>query len=142
MIFRSIGRAFRGIARGIGGAVKGIAGNLLGGGLGGILKGGLGGILGKVFNKLPIGNILSKVTGFLGKAGPLASLAKGPLGLIGGLLGNLAGKGGGLGKIAQFAQNLLGKLGGAQNLPLPGLNNLTELFAKSHAQQLLSQFMR
>jgi hypothetical protein len=142
MIFRSIGRVFRSVTGGLGGALKGVAGNLLKGGLGGILKGGLGGILGKVMNKLPFGNILSKVTSFLGKAGPLASLAKGPLGMIGGLLGNLAGQGGGLGKIAQFAQSLLGRLGGAQNLPLPGLNNLTELFAKGQAQNLLGSLLR
>ena len=133
--FRSIGRVFRSVTN----VAKSIGGGLLSGGLGGLMKP-FSGLLGGLMQKLPIGNILSKVTGFLGKLGPLASMAGGPMGMIGSLLGQLGQKGGTLGKIAEFAQGLLGKLGGAQNLPLAGLNNLTEMFAKSHAQNLMSRF--
>jgi hypothetical protein len=137
--FRSIGRAFRSVTN----VVKNVGGGLLKTGLSAMTGGGgIGGLIGKIAEKLPLGNILGKVTGFLGKLGPLASMAGGPLGMIGGVLGMLGGKGGGLGKIAEFAQGLLGKLGGAQNLPLPGLNNLTEMFAKSQAQNLLGSFLR
>ena len=136
-IFSSISRAFRSVTN----VVKDIGGKLLSGGLSS-LTGGFDGIFGKLMEKLPIGNIISKVTGFLGKLGPLGSMSGGPLGMIGGLLGHLGQKGGTLGKIAEFAQGLLGKLGGAQNLPLPGLNNLTEMFAKAHAQNLLNNFIR
>lgn len=134
-LFRRIGRAFRSVTRAVGG-LGGIVGKLTKGPLGGLLKP-FSGVLGKIMNKFPFGNILSKVTGFLGKLGPLASLAGGPLGMIGGLLGGA----GSLGKIADIAKNVLGAFGGSGNMPLPGLNNLTEMFAQRQAQ-LMSNILR
>jgi hypothetical protein len=129
----SIGRVFRGVTRALSGGLGGIVEKLTKGPLGGLMKP-LQGILGKVLEKTGLGKVLGKAMDWLGKLGPLASLAGGPLGMIGGLLGKM----GGLSKIADFAKNLLGKLGGAQALPLPGLNNLTEMFAQRHAQLLQS----
>lgn len=138
---RSIGRiassAFRSISSGggLGGLLKTGLSALTGGG------GGLGGLLGGLLEK-GVSKLTGKLNGFLGKLGPFASMAQGALGMIGGLLGQMGQKGGMLGKIAEFAQGLIGKLGGAANIPAPGLNNLTELFAKGHAQSLLQSFMR
>jgi hypothetical protein len=125
-----IGRIFRGIKSAIGGGLKGL------------MKGGLGSLLGKVTGGGLIGGLVSKfggkflqkAMGFLGKLGPLAMMAGGPLGMVAGLLS----KTGALGGIANLAKNLLGKLGGAGAVPAPGLGNLTEMFAQRQAQLLQS----
>jgi hypothetical protein len=141
--FRSIGRAISGVARnltsggGIGGLLKTGLSALTGGGLGGKIGDMLGGLAEKGISKL-----MGKVSDFLGKAGPLASLAQGPLSMIGGMLSQFGQKGGFLGRLANFAADLIGKMGGAQNLPEAGLNNLTEMFAKTHAQNLLANVLR
>lgn len=143
MIFSSIGRAISGVARsftsggGLGGLLKTGLSALTGGGLGGKIGDMLGGLAEKGISKL-----MGKVSGFMGQLGPLASLAQGPLSMLGGMLGQLGQKGGLLGRLASFASDLIGKMGGAQNLPAPGLNNLTEMFAKTHAQNLLGNILR
>lgn len=132
-LFSGIGRVFSSVAR----AVTGGLGSLLSGGLSGLMKP-LSGILGGLTGKLNgvLGGLANKVAGFLGNFGPGSANAQGSLGMLGGLLGALSGQGGGLGKIADFATNLLTKFGGPQNVSNSGLNNLTELFAQSHANSL------
>jgi hypothetical protein len=120
-LFSKIGKALGGIAKKVGGG-------LLKMGLG-ALKGKLPGLLGKLMDKFPLGKLLQKGLGILGKLGGGAAGAAGPLGLIGGLLGKIPG----LGKLAEFATQLVGKLGGPEALQGAGQNNLAQMFAQAQA---------